>query len=199
MTLLVLAGAAFVWSGVAPTERFNWFMETVPALAGAIVLAATHRRFPLTPISHLAIFVFALILMIGGHYSYAEVPVGNWARDTFGLSRNHFDRLGHLFQGVVPALVARELLVRRSPLRPGRWLTFLSICVGLSVSAVYEIFEWRYAVMFGGERADSFLGSQGDPWDAQTDMLMAWIGATLAVTALRSVQQRQIEALTRAA
>jgi putative membrane protein len=171
-------------------------MEVSPAVVGAIVLIATRGRFPLTSVSYVAICLFALILMIGGHYTYAAVPAGFWVRDALGLERNHFDRLGHLFQGIAPALIARELLVRRSPLRPGRWLTFLSICVALSVSAVYEIFEWQYAVFFGGEQAETFLGSQGDPWDAQTDMLMAWIGATGAVTLLAPIQQRQIEALT---
>jgi putative membrane protein len=186
--LLCIAAVVCVWSGIAPTERFTWFMEVSPAVVGAIVLIATRGRFPLTSVSYVAICLFALILMIGGHYTYAAVPAGFWVRDALGLERNHFDRLGHLFQGIAPALIARELLVRRSPLRPGRWLTFLSICVALSVSAVYEIFEWQYAVFFGGEQAETFLGSQGDPWDAQTDMLMAWIGATGAVTLLAPLQ-----------
>jgi putative membrane protein len=155
-------------------------METLPAMLGAAILLFVYPRFRLTTISYALIWFFALILMTGGHYTYAEVPIGNWARDTFHLSRNHFDRFGHFFQGVIPAMVVRELLVRNTPLRPGKWLFTLAICVALAISAAYELFEWQYAVMFGGKQADDFLGSQGDIWDAQKDMFMALLGAALS-------------------
>ncbi|HAU38941.1 MAG TPA: hypothetical protein DCX07_14665 [Phycisphaerales bacterium] len=188
----LLAGAivAVTWSGCNPRERFTWFMEVAPAILGGIVLVATYRRFPFTTLSYVLAWLFTLILATGGHWTYAEVPLGNWARDAFGLSRNHFDRLGHLFQGIVPAMFARELLIRTSPLRPGKWLFFLCITLAVTVSAAYELFEWQYAVVFGGERAESFLGSQGDSWDAQRDMLMALIGATAALVLFTRWQER---------
>ena len=139
----------------------------------------------------------ALILMTGGHYTYANVPIGNWARDAFHMSRNHFDRFGHFFQGVIPAMLARELLLRTSTLTRGRWLFVLSSCVALSISAAYELFEWQYAVMFGGQRAADFLGSQGDPWDAQSDMFMALSGSIVAQLLFSRLQDKQIEKLTK--
>jgi putative membrane protein len=190
--LLLTAAAYLVWSGFAPNGRFNWLMETLPAIAGGAILVATSRRFPLTNTSYTLIWLFSLILMTGGHYTYAEVPIGNWARDTFSLSRNHFDRIGHFFQGVIPAMVARELLIRTSPLKPGKWLFTICAAIALAISASYELFEWWYAVTFGGKQADDFLGSQGDIWDAQNDMLMALIGAVVSLAALGRVQDRQM-------
>ncbi len=192
--LLALGLLGLAWSGLATHDRWNWLAETLPAMLGAAVMVATYRRFRLTNVNYTLIWVFALILMMGGCYTYAEVPVGNWAKEAFGLSRNHFDRVGHFFQGVIPAMVARELLVRTSPLRPGGWLFFLCVCVSLAVSAVYEIFEWRYAVHFGGQKAEDFLGSQGDVWDAQADMLMAFLGGVFAQVGLSWVQDREMRA-----
>jgi len=193
---LLASGVAYlVWSGLRPTDRFNWLAETFPAMVGGAILVATYRRFRFTTVTYVMVWLFALILMTGGHWTYAGVPIGNWARDAFGLSRNHFDRVGHFFQGVIPALLARELLLRTSPLRPGKWL--FTICVGLAlaVSAAYELFEWRYAILFGGQRAADFLGSQGDPWDAQQDMFMALLGAAASLLALGWVQDRQMRDL----
>jgi len=187
-----------VWTGWNPAGRFNWLMETLPAILGGIVLVATYRRFPLTTLNYGLIWFFALILMTGGKYTYAEVPIGNWVQDTFGLTRNHFDRFGHFFQGVIPAMAARELLVRTSPLRRGKWLFVLCVCVSLAISAGYELFEWRYAVTFGGEAADDFLGSQGDIWDAQKDMFMALSGAIVSQLLLSRLHDRQLNSLCKA-
>jgi putative membrane protein len=193
--LLVSALVVLIWSGIAPKDHLTWFMETLPAIAGGLLLVATYRRFPFTTVTYTLVWVFAIILMIGGHWTYAEVPIGNWARDAFGLSRNHYDRVGHFFQGVIPALLARELLLRTSPLRPGRWLFFICVCIALAVSAAYELFEWQYAIIFGGELADDFLGSQGDIWDAQKDMLLATLGAACALLCLSGIQDRQMARL----
>ncbi len=190
--LLVSALAVLVWSGLWPKGRFNWLMEVFPALIGGAILVLTYRRCRLTTLTYSLIWVFALILMVGGHYTYADVPVGNWARDAFGLSRNHFDRVGHFMQGVIPAMLTRELLLRTSPLRPGKWMIALCICVALAISASYELFEWRYAVTFGGQQANDFLGSQGDVWDAQQDMFMALLGATVSMLTLGRWQDRQM-------
>jgi putative membrane protein len=157
---------------------------------------ATRRRFPLTPLAYRLIFVHALILMLGGRYTYAEVPLGFWVKDALGLARNHYDRLGHFAQGFVPAIVAREILIRKTPLRPGRWLFFLVTCVCLAVSAVYELVEWWTAVATG-EAATAFLGTQGDPWDTQWDMFLALLGALIAQLALARVHDGQLERLPR--
>jgi putative membrane protein len=158
------------------------------------VLVATARRFPLTPLAYRLIFVHALILMLGGHYTYAEVPLGDWVADALGLARNPYDRLGHLAQGFVPAIVVREILIRRSPLRPGRWLTFLVVCVCLAISAAYELVEW-WSALIGGENADAFLGTQGDQWDTQWDMFTALVGAIAALALLGRYHDRQIARL----
>lgn len=195
--LLVSGLAILVWSGLWPNGRFNWLMETLPAMVGGILLVAVYRRFQFSTVTYGLAWFFAIILMIGGHYTYAEVPIGNWARDTFQLSRNHFDRLGHFFQGVIPALFARELLLRTSPLRPGKWLFTVCVALALAISAVYELFEWQYAAHYGGERANDFLGSQGDIWDAQKDMFMALCGAMASLLLLGRWQDRQIGKLGR--
>jgi len=191
LALLLAAAAVLVWSGISPNGRFNWIMETFPAIVGSAILVATYRRFPFTTLTYVLVTIFAIILMIGGHYTYAEVPLGNWARDAVGFSRNHFDRLGHLFQGVVPAMLARELLRRKVGVRSSGWLFALAVSVALAISALYELFEWRFAVTFGGKQAEDFLGSQGDVWDAQKDMAMALAGSAGAVALLSRWQDRQ--------
>jgi putative membrane protein len=192
---LLAAGAlALVVSGVGPHDRLTWGLEVAPIVIAGAVLVATARRFPLTPLAYRLIFVHALILMVGGHYTYAEVPLGDWVADALGLSRNPYDRLGHFAQGFVPAIVVREILLRRSPLRPGKWLVFLVLCVGLAISAAYELFEWWTAVI-GGESAEAFLGTQGDQWDTQWDMFMALVGAATAQALLGRLHDRQIASL----
>jgi putative membrane protein len=189
--LLILTFALLVLSGLRPHDRVTWLMEVAPVVIGAAILVATYRAFPLTPLVYRLLFVHALILMLGGHYTYAEVPLGFWVRDAFGLARNHYDRLGHLAQGFVPAILAREILLRRSPLRRGGWLFFLVTCVCLAVSACYEFIEW-WAAALTGDTATAFLGTQGDPWDTQWDMFLALIGAVLSQLALARYHDRQL-------
>ena len=189
--LLVVGGAALLVSGIAPHDRLTWLLEVAPILIAVPVLVATARRFPLTPLAYRLIFVHALILMLGGHYTYAEVPLGDWVADALGLARNPYDRLGHLAQGFVPAIVIREILIRRSPLRPGKWLAFLVVCVCLAISAAYELVEW-WSALLGGENADAFLGTQGDQWDTQWDMFVALLGAAAGLLLLSRVHDRQI-------
>ena len=195
--LLVGVLAALVVSGIAPHDRFTWVLEVAPILIGVPVLVATFGCLRFTPTVYRLLAIHAVILMIGGHYTYAEVPAGFWVRDALGLVRNDYDRLGHLAQGFVPALVTRELLLRTSPLRPGRWLVILVTSVALAISALYELIEWWTAVATG-EAATAFLGTQGDPWDTQWDMFTALIGAVLAQLVLARRQDREIAALTRA-
>lgn len=192
LVLLGLALAGVVVSGIGPYERHTWWMEVAPVLIGAPILVATYRRFPLTPLAYRLLCVHTMILCLGGHYTYARVPLGFWVQELFDLSRNHYDRLGHFAQGFVPAIVAREVLLRTSPLRPGRWLFFLVCCVCLAFSAVYEFVEW-WAALLGGESAAAFLGTQGDQWDTQWDMFLALIGAIVAQLTLSRVHDRELQ------
>ena len=192
--LLVAALVLLALSRVGALEPGTWILEVAPILIVAPILVLTARRFPLTPLVYRLLFVHALILMLGGHYTYAKVPLGFWAQDAFGLARNHYDRLGHLAQGFVPAMLAREVLLRRSPLQRGKWLGFLVVCVCLALSATYELIEWLAAVL-GGSAADAFLGTQGDVWDTQWDMFMALIGAISALLLLSRVHDRQLARL----
>jgi putative membrane protein len=190
--LLLTAGAVvLVVSRIGALEPGTWLLEVFPIFLGVPLLLETARRFPLTPLAYRLIFVHALILMVGGHYTYAKVPLGFWLQDALHLARNHYDRIGHFAQGFVPAIVAREVLLRRSPLRPGTWLFFLVTCVCLSVSACYEFVEWA-AALLGGASADAFLGTQGDVWDTQWDMFMALVGALAAQALLARVHDRQL-------
>lgn len=189
--LLLLDLVIFAWSAYHPHDYFTWFLEIAPALVGGIILIATYRRFRFTNLVYALIFVHAIILMIGGHYTYAEVPVGNWLRDALHLSRNHYDRLGHLAQGFVPAMIVRELLLRTSPLRAGKWLAAIGLSICMAISALYELFEWAVAEVTG-QAADAFLGTQGDPWDTQWDMFMCLCGAILSLLLLSRLQDRQL-------
>ena len=180
-----------VGSGLGPHDRFTWWLEVAPILMAAPVLFATYRRFPLSPLAYVLIGMHASILMLGGHYTYAEVPLGYWARDALGLARNHYDRLGHFAQGFIPAVVIREVLLRISPLRPGRWLFFLVVCVALALSAVYEFIEW-WTALLTGESATAFLGTQGDPWDTQWDMFLCTLGALASQLLLARLHDRQL-------
>lgn len=192
--LLALTLVCLTISGIGPHDRFTWVLEVAPILIGLPILIATHRRFPLTPLVYRLLALHALILMLGGHYTYAEVPLGFWARDAFGLARNHYDRLGHFAQGFVPALLTREILLRRTRLERGGWLLFLVTCVCLAISAFYELIEW-WTALATGEAATAFLGTQGDPWDTQWDMFLALVGALVALSTLRRVQDRQLAEL----
>ncbi|TMA35113.1 MAG: DUF2238 domain-containing protein [Deltaproteobacteria bacterium] len=193
--LLAAVSVALLVSGVSPRDRTTWWLEVFPVLIAAPVLIATFARFPLTPLAYTLIALHALILILGGHYTYAQVPLGFWAQDWLGLARNHYDRLGHFAQGFVPAIVAREVLLRTSPLRPGRWLFFLVTATCLAISACYELIEW-WAALAGGQSADAFLGTQGDVWDTQWDMFLALIGALTAQLTLSRAHDRALASLS---
>jgi putative membrane protein len=194
LALAAAALAVLVWSGLNPRDRLTWLLEVSPAILAGVMLAAAYPRWRFTPLVIVLITVHAVILMVGGKYTYAEVPAFNWLRDEFGLARNYYDRVGHFAQGFVPALVAREILLRRGVLRNGGWLFFLVTCVCMAISAFYEFIEWWTAVAVGGA-AEAFLGTQGDVWDTQWDMFMAMCGAVIAQLLLARRQDRQIAAL----
>jgi putative membrane protein len=173
MVLVVALVVLLALSGVAPCDRFTWVLEVAPILVGVPVLVTTASRFPLTLLTYRLMFAHAVILMLGGHYTYAEVPLGFWAQEAFGFARNHHDRLGHFAQGFVPANVPREILLRRTPLRAGGWLLVLVTAVALAISALYELVEW-WAALLTGEAARAFLGTQGDPWDTSGTCFWRW-------------------------
>lgn len=196
---IILAGIvvlALVVSGIAPHDRPTWLLEVAPVLVTLPVLAATWRRFPLTPLLYLLIALHALVLILGGTYTYARVPLGFWLQDWLHLARNPYDRIGHVMQGLVPTLVAREILLRAGYLSSRRMANFLSGCVALAVSACYELIEWWVALALG-MGAQDFLGTQGDPWDTQADMFYALIGAVVAIVGLAAWHDRQIRAIAR--
>ena len=187
--------AVLLWSGIHPHDRFTWVMEVFPVLIGVPVLVATHRRFRFTPLAYSLLALHATILMVGGRYTYAEVPLGYWMEGWFGFTRNHYDRIGHLAQGFIPAIVAREVLMRASPLKRGAWLVFVVLCFCLALSALYELIEFGTALATG-TAAEAFLGTQGDVWDTQWDMTMALIGAVTALLLLTRLHDRQVERIT---
>ncbi|MEA2490761.1 MAG: putative rane protein [Acidobacteriota bacterium] len=189
--LLAIAAAVFVWSAVRPHDRFTWMLEVFPAVIGAVVLLATWRRFRLSTLALVLITVHAIILMVGGKYTYALVPLGAWMEDWFGFTRNHYDRIGHFAQGFVPAIVAREILLRVARLRRDRWLPAIVVSMCLAISALYELLEWTVAALTG-TAAEAFLGTQGDVWDTQKDMLLALIGAICALTLLSRLHDRSM-------
>jgi putative membrane protein len=194
LALLLSAAAVLVWSGVQPHDRFTWFLEVAPVLVGVPLLVALYPRFRLTRLVYTLLWIHALILMVGGKYTYAEVPLGFWLQDAFDFSRNHYDRIGHFAQGFVPAMLAREIFIRRSPLGGSRWLPFVVVCFCLAFSALYELIEF-WTALATGEAAEAFLGTQGDVWDTQWDMQMALIGAVAALLALSRAHDRQLRRL----
>ncbi len=180
-----------LWSGISPHDRFAWILEVFPAILGLGILIATYRQFQFTTLVYWLILVHAVILMIGGHYTYAEVPLFNWIRDVFHLGRNHYDKVGHFAQGFVPAIITREILIRKSPVKHGKWLSFIVICISLALSAMYEFVEWWVAVITG-TAAEAFLGTQGYVWDTQSDMFMALLGAITALGLLSRVHDKAL-------
>ena len=208
---VVLFAPVLAWSWINPHDRFTWWLESAPIIAGIPIIFACAKKFPLSSLLLVLIWFHGVILIVGGHYTYALVPLGEWAKGWFGWTRNNYDKLGHFAQGFVPAILTRELLVRNSPLknnmsgpfdgaqgngsaRPSRWLGFLVVCVCLAFSAFYELIEWFTAVT-QGSAADDFLGTQGDPWDTQTDMLFALIGAIAAVAFFSRLHDRSLAKL----
>ena len=194
--LLAATLIAMAVSGLQPYDRVTWLMEVAPVILALPILIATRRNFPLTTLLYVLIFLHALVLILGGAYTYARVPLGGWVQQAFDLSRNPYDKLGHFMQGFVPAMVAREILVRGEYARGRRMIAFLCICIALAISAVYELVEW-WAALALGQGAEEFLGTQGDPWDTQSDMFCAGIGAVFALFALSAVHDRQLAALSR--
>ena len=188
--------SVLTWSAIEPADRLTWLLEVIPAIVGFIVLIMTRKRFPLTELVYFLILVHAIILMVGGHYTYAEVPLGDWLRDLVGGGRNNYDKLGHLAQGFIPVMIAREIMIRNKVVAARGWLTFLLLSVVLAFSAFYELIEW-WAALVSSEAAEAFLGTQGYVWDTQSDMLWALCGAILALLSLSKLHDRQISALTK--
>ena len=185
ISLLIFVAVFFIWSAIHPHDYFTWLLEVFPVLIAMPLLVMTRNAFPLTKLVYGLIAVHMVILLVGGHYTYAEMPVFSWLRDYYGWDRNYYDRLGHVAQGFVPAMVAREILLRTSPLRPGKWLFFIVVCVCLAMSAFYEFVEWWVALASGSD-AVAFLATQGDIWDTQWDMFLAFSGAIFAQLTLIS-------------
>ncbi|MDG2126093.1 MAG: DUF2238 domain-containing protein [Verrucomicrobiales bacterium] len=193
--LLAITGIALAWSAINPHDYLTWLLETAPVFIGVAIIIPTRNAFPLSPLLFRLLVVHAIILIIGAHYTYALVPPGFWFQDLFDLSRNHYDRLGHLAQGFVPAILVRELLIRRSPLPRGKWMFTLTTSVCLAFSAFYEMIEW-WTALLGGHASESFLGTQGDIWDTQWDMFLALIGAVAAQLMLAKTHDRSITKVT---
>lgn len=194
LVLLVLTVAALLWSVIRPYDLLTWLLEAGPVLIGIAVLCLSYRRFPVTPLLYRLLLLHALILIVGSHYSYARVPAGFWFQELFELSRNHYDRLGHVAQGFVPAILAREILLRRAVVARGGWLTLFVISLCLAFSAFYELLEWL-AALLSAEAAESFLGTQGDHWDTQWDMFLALCGAVSALLLLGGTHDRALRRL----
>jgi putative membrane protein len=194
VVLLSVVALALVASGLHPYDRLTWFLEVLPVLVAAPLLIATHRSFPLTPLAYWLIAIHSLVLILGGHYTYARVPLGFWIQDWFDFTRNHYDRLGHLMQGFGPAIIARELLIRTSPLAPGKWLFTIVLFTVLGISATYEFIEW-WTALTSEEASAACLGTQGDVWDTQWDMFLALIGAIAALFALSRAHDRSLKSV----
>jgi len=191
--LLILFGV-MIWSVINPKDLFTWFLEVFPVFIGLVVLTLTYNRFRLTNLVYFLILVHAIILMVGGHYTYAEMPIFNWIRDTFHLARNYYDRLGHFAQGFIPAIIVREILLRKSGLKRGKLLSYVIISICLSISALYELIEWGVAEATGSA-ADAFLGTQGDVWDTQWDMFMALLGSTISLISMSNLHDKFLKRL----
>jgi putative membrane protein len=194
---VAIFASALVWSGFEPKDRVIWMLEVSPAILAAIVLLATRRRFPLTRLAYVLILVHCIILMVGGHYTYAEVPAGDWFRELFDPPRNNYDKLGHLAQGFIPAIVAREVVIRLKVFNGAAWRNFFIVSFCLAASAFYELIEWWVAVL-SDSGAQAFLGTQGYAWDTQSDMLLALVGASLGLILLGRIHDRQLAALAEA-
>ncbi|MBY5920382.1 DUF2238 domain-containing protein [Ferrimonas balearica] len=194
----ILWGVVFtlvlLWSGYQPKDTLTWFLEVAPALIGAALLLYTYRRFPLTPMLYLLILAHCIVLMVGGHYTYAEVPLFDAIKPIFGFERNNYDKVGHLMQGFVPAILAREILIRRAVVKSRGWMNLFVVSVCLAFSALYELIEWWVALL-SDEAADAFLGTQGYVWDTQSDMAFALAGAILALLLLGRWHDRQLAKL----
>lgn len=190
-TLLLLLLALFVWSAINPFEYFTWFLEVLPAVIGVLVLLFTYKNFQFTKLGYVLIFIHCVILIIGGHYTYAEVPLFDWIQEVFHQSRNNYDKVGHFAQGFVPAIIARELLIRKKIINGKAWLNFIVVCVAMAISVTYEFIEWGVS-LGSGDGGDSFLGTQGYVWDTQSDMFYATFGAIIALVLLSKAHDKQL-------
>ena len=198
LSLLVAVFVVLVWSAIGAFDQVTWLLEVAPALIGLAIIIPTHRRFPLTPLLSTLVALHMVLLAVGGHYTYARVPLGDWFRDWLHLSRNHYDRLGHFAQGFVPAMIARELFIRLGIVGRHGWRNFLIVTTCLAISATYELFEWFTALILG-QKSDEFLGTQGDPWDTQSDMFCALVGAFTALALLSKWHDTQLRRLSQQA
>ena len=192
---VIIFFAILIWSGINPKDYFTWFLEVLPALIGIIILAVTYNKFRLTKLAYSLILIHCIILMVGGHYTYAEVPLFDWIKNHFDLARNNYDKIGHLAQGFIPAIIAREILIRKKIVNGSKWLNFIVVSICLAVSALYELIEWWVAELTG-ESAEAFLGTQGYAWDTQSDMALALIGAIFSLVALSKIHNEQLEKMT---
>ena len=184
--------SALLWSAVNPYDTFTWFLEVLPALIGFVILAVSYKTFPLTPLLYTLILIHMIIMMVGGHYTYAEVPLFDWIQETFDQSRNNYDKVGHFAQGFIPAILAREILIRKHIVKASKaWLNYIILSIVLAFSAFYELLEW-WVVLATGEDAEAFLGTQGYMWDTQSDMAWALMGAVLAIVLLSKYHDTQI-------
>jgi len=193
--LLIMVVIVLVWSMINPKDYWVWLLETFPALVGLIILVLSYKRFKLTDITYIIIAIHMTILFVGGHYTYAENPLFEWIKETYNLQRNYYDRLGHFFQGLTPVIFGKELLLRKTKLENGKMLIFLLISIALAISASYELLEWASTFSVPAEQGMAFLGSQGDIWDAQKDMLLALIGAVAGIILFSRIQDKQIKNL----
>lgn len=193
---ILVYAATLAWSAIHPKDGFTWLLEVAPALLGAALLAATYRRFPLTPLLYTLILLHCIVLMVGGHYTYAEVPLFDLLKEWTGSTRNNYDKVGHFFQGFAPALLAREILLRKQVVNGRGWLNLFIVSVCLAFSALYELIEW-WVALASGEGADAFLGTQGYAWDTQSDMALALIGAITSIVVLARWHDQQLATLPR--
>lgn len=193
--LLLCFAAVFVWSAINPYDYFTWLLEVAPALIGLGVLLFTYKSYPLTKLTYILICFHCIVLMIGGHYTYAEVPLFDWIQEIFNQSRNNYDKVGHFSQGFIPAIIAREILIRGKVVNGRKWMNYIIVSLCLAISAAYEFIEWGVGAM-SSESAESFLGTQGYVWDTQSDMLYATIGAIMALILLSKVHDRQLKSLS---
>lgn len=196
LVLLLIVLAFCVWSGISPKDtRLTWILETLPFLIALPVMLFTYRRFPLTDLTYTLIAIHAMILMLGGHYSYAKVPLGFWMESWFGWTRNNYDKIGHFMQGFAPTIYVREIVTRTSPLKPGKWLGFISVAVPLAFSALYEIIEWL-ASLSNPADTEAFLGTQGYIWDTQTDMFLCLIGSVVSLVSLARLHNKYLSGIS---
>lgn len=196
ITWLLLYFTVLIWSAIHPKDQLTWLLEVAPALIGLVVLFLTYRSFPLTPLCYVLILIHCIILMVGGHYTYAEVPLFDWISDMFNHGRNNYDKLGHLAQGFIPAIIAREIIIRKDVILRRGWRAFFVVCFCLAFSAFYELIEWWVALL-SGESADAFLGTQGYIWDTQSDMGLALLGSVLSLLLLSRMHNRQLDSISR--